>query len=96
MKIKLEKPVLNLKGEEITELNIDLTLLTGNDIIQSEREYRLTESDGGVMLPDIYSKNYQSIIAAKAAKVPHDVITNLPVTKFSSVTMHVQNFLMGD
>lgn len=96
MKIKLKQPVQNLKGEEVTELHFDLENLTGADVIAAEREYRLIEKDGGVMLPDMYSKNYQSILASKAAKVSHDVITSLPLNQFTNITMHVQNFLMGD
>ena len=68
MKIKLKQPVQNLKGEEVTELHFDLENLTGADVIAAEREYRLIEKDGGVMLPDMYSKNFNPSLRLRQQK----------------------------
>lgn len=94
MKIKLNESVKNKKGEDVQELHIDLESLTGQDIIIAEREYRLMAPNGGVMLPDMYSKQYQAMIGARAAGVSTEVIENLPMRDFSAVVMYVQNFLM--
>jgi len=95
MKITLKEAVINKKGEEVTELKLDLEKLTGNDLIQAEKEYRLLAPDGGVLAPEMYSKEYHALIAARATGVDVEVIKNLPAQKFAAISMAVQNFMLS-
>ncbi len=88
--IVFKKP-FQFEGKEYTELTLDLDALTGQQLIESETETRAL-GDRTPMLE--VSKSYQAVIAAKAAKVPCDLIKTLPAKEFSKVTVMVQNFLL--
>lgn len=87
--IKLSKAI-TFEENEYTELNLDLEGLTGEDLVQAEKEYA---ADGGTAPVLELSKGYLSIVAARAAKVPAALMNKLPAKDFSKITITVQNFL---
>ncbi|MDO5116000.1 MAG: phage tail assembly protein [Synergistaceae bacterium] len=90
MEIKLSKEV-EFEGKKHTELTVDLDGLTGRELIDAEAEaFAITARP----VTDI-DKTYQSCVAAKAAKVPADLLFRLPARDFAKITSAVQNFLLG-
>ncbi|TGV29902.1 phage tail assembly protein [Mesorhizobium sp. M00.F.Ca.ET.186.01.1.1] len=89
---KLSRP-FSFDGTEYTELKLDLDDLTGEDLIACERQLNATTDD--VVFVKELSKPYLALVAARAAKVPVELIRKLPGKDFSKVTMQVQNFLLG-
>ncbi len=89
MDIKLSKPY-TFEGKEYTELKLDFDVLTGRDMIIAEAEVRVIADPAPVAE---LSKSYLAVMAAKAARVPVDLILGLPAKDFSKVTIEVQNFL---
>ncbi|MGI6436410.1 MAG: phage tail assembly protein [Syntrophomonadaceae bacterium] len=90
-RVKLSK-VKTWEDVEYDALFLDLEGLTGNDLLQAEKEYA---SEGGTAPVVELNKGYLSLVAAKAAKVPVELIRDLPAKDFSQVTIMVQNFLLG-
>ena len=91
MKIKLKK-ALKHKGEELFELDIPVENLTGADLIEVEQQIL---SAGKIVLMQDYSKVYLIRIAARAARIPVEVLEGLGARDFTTVTNRVQGFLMG-
>jgi hypothetical protein len=90
MNIKLKK-ALRHKGQELIELDIPLENLTGTDLIEVEQQ--LFKSGKVALMPD-YSKVYLIRVAARAARIPVEVLENLSARDFTIVTNQVQSFLM--
>lgn len=90
MKITLKKPI-NFEGEVITELNLDLDSLTGRDMIEAQKEIQSMD----VPIQE-FNKEYLAVVAAKACGRPTDLIPLLGIKDFSTVTVQVQNFLLGE
>lgn len=88
---KLSKPVV-YDDKEFTEINLDLDSLTGEDLVNIETE--MTASGLMVALPEA-SKSYQMYVAARAAKVPVELIKKLSIKDASAITIKVQSFLLG-
>jgi hypothetical protein len=91
MKIQLKK-ALRHKGQELLELDIPLENLTGSDLIEVEQQIFRA---GKITLMADYSKVYLIRVAARAAKIPVEVMENLSARDFTVVANQVQNFLMG-
>jgi hypothetical protein len=89
--IKLKK-ALRHKGQELTELDIPLENLTGSDLIEVEQQ--VFQSGKITLMPD-YSKVYLIRVAARAARIPTEVLEGLSARDFTVVTSRVQGFLMG-
>ena len=89
MKIRLNKPIKH-KGQEILTLEIPLEELTGNDIIQVEKQ--LTQS-GEVPIVTDFNRTYLINLAAKAAHKPVEVLRTMSAKDFTRVTNEVRNFL---
>ncbi|MDA3731671.1 phage tail assembly protein [Niameybacter massiliensis] len=90
MKMKLKKPI-NFEGELITELNLDLDCLTGKDMIDAQKEIQSLD------VPVLeFNKEYLAVVAAKACGMPTDLIPLLGIKDFSTITVQVQNFLLGE
>ena len=89
--IKLKKPYRH-KGEDRYELNLDLDGLTGADIIKVETDL---VSQGKIVVTGDYSKLYLSRVAARAAKLPPEVLDQLCAPDFTKVTNEVQAFLLA-
>lgn len=81
------------EGKEYAELTFDFDSLTGRDVINAEKEARALGDNSP--LPE-FSKTYQAVLAAKAAKVPVDMIMSLNGKDFTRVTVLVQNFLLEE
>ncbi|MBQ8693076.1 MAG: phage tail assembly protein [Synergistaceae bacterium] len=92
MKIKLTRE-LSVRGESLTELELDLDKLTGQDIIEVEKQID-TAGDGRALVLPEYSKVYLAAVAARALKVPREALNMLTARDFTRLTQAVQNFLM--
>lgn len=90
-KIVLSKPHV-FEEKEYKELTLDCESLTGRDLIAAASESRILGDVGPV--PEL-SKTYLAVVAAKAARVPVELIQSLPAKDFTAVTLTVQNFLLG-
>lgn len=89
--LTLNKPY-SFEGADYTEIVLDLDGLTGEDMLQAEREF----SAGKEFAPvPVMNSAYIAIVAAKAAKKPAEFIKRLPAKEFSKVIVTVQNFLLG-
>lgn len=91
MKIKLSKPH-KFEDKEFKELNLDIDGLTGKDLCDASTEARLLKDTSTVQE---MSPKYLAVVAAKAAKVPVDMILSLPAKDFTTIKTEVQNFLLG-
>lgn len=89
-KIVLKKP-FTFENVEYKELSLDLEALTGQDIINASAEARALEAAPSPV-PEL-SKAYQAVLAAKAAKVPVELLLKLPAKEFGNITLLVENFL---
>lgn len=89
-KITLSKP---FKWEGVEYKSIDLALddMTGRDLISAEKESRAMGDRTPVAE---FSKLYLATVAAKAAKLPSDMLLALPARDFTAVTSLVQGFFM--
>lgn len=90
MKINLKKPV-TFESKEYTEINAEFDNLTGQDLIDATNEAR-ARGDQSVLVE--LSKLYQAIVAAKAAKVPVDMVIGLGGKDFVAITKAAQSFLL--
>lgn len=77
-------------GKTYEELDMDFEGLTGRDMEAIDDEIGAMGLRG--TLP-AYSRKYQRMLAAKAAKVPNDVIEHLPLADYNAVVNAAQNFL---
>ena len=91
--IKLLKAI-QYDGETVTELHLDFDSLTGQDILNAERE--LNAGNKSVAPVKEFDKGYLSIVAAKAAGVPTDMLSLLGAKDFTKVTVLTQNFLLNE
>ena len=91
MEIKLSKEI-EFEGKKYAELAIDLDELTGRDLVDAGVE---ASAITGRPVTDI-DKTYQTCVAAKAAKVPPDMLYTLPARDFAKLTSRVHNFLLSD
>jgi len=80
------------EGKECNELTLDLEGLTGKDLVDATKEARLL---GDVSTVQELSPTYLAVVAAKAAKVPVDMILSLPAKDFTAIKTAVQNFLFA-
>ncbi|MBQ4470498.1 MAG: phage tail assembly protein [Synergistaceae bacterium] len=87
MKITLSSP-LKYKNTELSELDLDLEHLTGQDLIDLESSF--TARGQSVQM---FSQGYFAAIAAKSAHLPAEVIKSLPVKDFMKLTNQVMLFL---
>ena len=91
MKIILSQE-LEIKGEKVKEIELDLLSLTGDDCIRAQEEL-LTEGVTSMLWE--FDKRYLAALAARALKVPTEDIRALPIIDFTLITMNISNFLMG-
>lgn len=87
----LSKP-FTFEEKEYTSLDLNMEDLTGADLENIERE--MSAAGMVVALPEA-SKSYQMYVAARAAKVPVELIKALPLRDASAITVKVQSFLLG-
>ena len=89
MKIKLKKAITH-KGQEIYTLDMPLEELTGNDLIEVEKQ--LMQS-GEVPIVTDFNRIYLINIAAKAAHIPVEILKFAGAKDFTRITNEVRNFL---
>lgn len=86
-----KKPV-EIEGQEYSSITFYFERLTGEDIEAIEEE--LQDQNKYVLTPEI-SSAFQSILAAKAAKIPADAIRRLPVRDYMAIKNKARNFLIS-
>ena len=89
MKIKLKKAIRH-KGQDINVLDLPLEDLTGNDLIDIERQ--LVQS-GEVMVVTDFNRVYLVNIASRAAHIPVETLKSAGARDFTRITHEVRNFL---
>ena len=91
MKITLKKAI-SATGKSIKELDLDLDSLTGNDLIEAEKQVMVTDNIPVVM---DFNRSFLISVAARASKIPADALKSLSAKDFSNITNTVQRFLTG-
>ena len=90
MKIKLKRAVMH-KGEELEVLDLPLEELTGNDLIEAEKQ--IIQSGEAVVVTD-FSRPYLIAIAARAAHIPVETLKFMDARDFTRIAGEVRNFLI--
>ncbi len=93
MKILLRKP-LKHRGEDLTELDLNLEELTGYDLIEVEQQVNNSNDGRAILMPE-YSKTYLITVAARALHMPVEALKQLSARDFTNITRSVQNFLLA-
>lgn len=91
MKVELKKP-FEFEGKEYKELDVDLDVMTGKDITD---ELNILLSTGHMSASAPLDVIFQAHLAARAAKVPVELILALPAPQFMYICQLVQNFLLS-
>jgi hypothetical protein len=89
--IRLSKPI-EIRGEQVTQLHLDLDALTGFHLIEAEKQARMR---GDTSAKPLLSMEGLSILAAKLAGTKPEDIMGLPAPDFLLVTETVSNFLFA-
>ena len=89
MKIQLKKAIKH-KGQEIHTLDLPLEDLTGNDLIEVEKQ--LMQS-GEVPIVTDFNRVYLINVAAKATHIPVEILRFTSAKDFTHITNEVRNFL---
>ena len=89
MKIKLNKSIKH-KGQEIFTLDLPLEDLTGNDLIDVEKQ--LVQS-GEVPIVTDFNRVYLINVASKATHIPVEILKFASAKDFTRITNEVRNFL---
>lgn len=88
------RKVITYDGQEYRELKLDLDALTGQDLIDAGKE--LVAADNNFAPLKEFDKGYLSILAARAADIPTDMMPMLSAKDFTKITLQVQNFLLNE
>lgn len=91
MKLNLKKAI-SISGKSVKELNLELENLTGQDLIDAEREVMLADNTPLVM---DFNRSFLITLAAKSANVAPEALKSLNIQDFSRITNEVQRFLTG-
>ena len=91
MKITLKKAI-SATGKSIKELDLDLDSLTGNDLIEAEKQVMVADNIPVVM---DFNRSFLISVAARASKIPADALKSLSAKDFSNITSEVQRFLLN-
>ena len=91
MKISLSKP-LSFRDETLTELELDLSGLTGKDILDVEAALK---AKGINVAAWEYSRSFCSAVAAKAMGLPAPLLAELPAGDFTKIVNETLVFLAG-
>lgn len=86
-----KKPV-EIEGKKYASLTFYFEKLTGEDIEAIEEE--LQDQNRYVLTPEI-SSVFQSMLAARAAKIPADAVRRLPVRDYMAIKTKARNFLIN-
>jgi hypothetical protein len=88
------KYTLSVPVGDITEIDLRLSSLKGEDIIAAQAEFEAVTGSTTLGMLEL-SKSYQAFIVSKAAKIPYETVIGLPVQDFNVLTLHAQNFLLS-
>lgn len=92
MKIKLSNKI-KFNDVEFKEISLDFNSLTGADICEAESDFR---DRFFTPVPDSnYSIAFQAAVAAKASKLPYELILELNQKDFAVVAGAAKGFLLG-
>ncbi len=86
------KNPIEIEGQKYTSLTFYFDKLTGEDIEAIEEE--LQDQNKYVLTPEI-SSAFQSMLAARAAKIPADAIRRLPIRDYMAIKNEARNFLLN-
>lgn len=87
--LKLDEP-LEYGNTKIEELNFDFSKLTGQDMLEAEKEAGAT--NGAIAIE--FSGGFLTALAAKAAGVQPIIIKDLPADKFLLAKIQARRFIM--
>lgn len=90
MKIKLKKSIISL-GKEIDVIDLALEDLTGNDLIEAEKQ--VLQSGEAAVVTD-FSRPYLVAVASRAAHLPIEALKFVGARDFTKITTEVRNFLL--
>lgn len=91
--VPLSKPA-SVDGVEIAEIKMDPARMNGRGIIAAERA--AVADNGHVPLADRrFDAGFLAQLATYAAKLPPDVVLDLPARDFDAVTGAVRDFLLS-
>lgn len=88
---ELKRPT-TINGTEYKEITLDLYHLNGDDIASAE--FEMASSGNLIAGPAELNKTYLMHIAARAAKIPFEVLKQFSIKDISAITMVTQGFLM--
>lgn len=88
--IQLTKPFM-IKGEEVNEIMLDFDKLTGNDLIEAEKETRALGDNTPIIAA---SMKYQAAVAARMIGCPVDDVIALPAADFKKLIAPVMHFFI--
>lgn len=100
-KIVIDKGIITIKLDkkfkfndvEIEKVDLDFNSLTGAEICDAESNFRDKYYQP---VPNVnYSFAYQAAVAAKASKLPYELILELPVKDFTAIIGAARGFLLG-
>ena len=91
MKITLSKP-LAVRDETLTEIDLDLSNLTGKDILDVEN---MLKAKGITVAAWEYSRAFCAAVAAKAIGIPAAALNELPASDFTKIVNETLVFLAG-
>ena len=86
------KAPVEINGEKHKALTFYFEKLTGEDVEAIEEE--LQDQNKYVLTPEI-SSAFQSMLAARAAKIPADAIRRLPIRDYMAIKNKARNFLIN-
>lgn len=89
MVINLRKPIF-WKDKEVKELDLQLANLKPDDLIEAEDE--IIREKKVIVVMDA-SREYCITLAARALKLPTEVLKQMDVRDFRKIVTEVQNFL---
>lgn len=78
------------EDQKITEIDLDLDSLTGRDISEVKRQWAAEGNFSPMPSTDV---DFCAMLAAKASKLPIDLIQSLPAKEYTKVAQAVSNFL---
>lgn len=90
MKIDLSKQY-NFGGKEYTFLNINVEDMTGKDLLQCEREFKVRNKEAGAIKE--LEDSWALTVAAKGAGMKYGDFLNLSATDYLKVINQIRLFL---
>ncbi|GHU51351.1 hypothetical protein FACS1894127_7630 [Clostridia bacterium] len=88
VKYKLKEP-FTYEDKTYTEITMDFWALRGRDMIAIE-----DEMEGKSFLGPEFSAEFAARLAARASKIPFEVIVEMPFRDFSNIRATARNFIL--